>query len=110
MLEEKQLKIQFNFIIEIKKKPVFHKKAVSHTSLIFPIRHCISYFDSTNPNQIKNYCYRASQGSTTAYTTRNLVDNRKLLEQTIYKAIRERLGGMCCRPNCSSYAHGAVSF
>lgn len=48
MLEEKQLKIQFNFIIEIKKNPVFHKKAVSHTSLIFPIRHCISYFDSTN--------------------------------------------------------------
>lgn len=42
MLEEKQLKIQFNFIIEIKKKPSISQKSrvsyfinISHPSLHF---------------------------------------------------------------------------
>lgn len=50
------------------------------------------------------------QGSTTAYTTRELVSDRRLLEETIYKAVRERLGGTCCRPDCSSYAYGTTFF
>lgn len=62
-------------------------------------------FDLDYRGPIESSALDAMKGSTTAYTTRNLVDNRKLLEQTIYKAIRERLGGTCCRPNCTSYAH-----
>ncbi|XP_048778067.1 uncharacterized protein LOC125681856 [Ostrea edulis] len=62
-------------------------------------------FDLDYSDIIKTSALDAMKGSTTAYTTRELVSDRKLLEETIYKAVRERLGGTCCRPDCSSYAY-----
>nr|XP_022328554.1 uncharacterized protein LOC111127600 isoform X1 [Crassostrea virginica] len=59
-------------------------------------------FDLDYKGVIEKSALDAMKGSTTEYTTRELVANRRLLEETIYKAIRERLGGTCCRPNCTS--------
>ncbi|XP_062579680.1 uncharacterized protein LOC134241662 [Saccostrea cucullata] len=61
-------------------------------------------FDLDYQSVMETSALDALKGSTTLYTTRELVTNRKLMEQTIYKAVRERLGGTCCRPDCTSYA------
>ncbi|XP_061187985.1 uncharacterized protein LOC133196051 [Saccostrea echinata] len=62
-------------------------------------------FDLGYKSVMETSALDALKGSTTLYTTRELVTNRKLMEQTIYKAVRERLGGTCCRPDCTSYAY-----
>ncbi|XP_061187984.1 uncharacterized protein LOC133196050 [Saccostrea echinata] len=62
-------------------------------------------FDMDYKDVIQNSALDAMKGSTTEYTTRELVSDRKLLEETIYKAVRERLGGICCRPNCTSFQY-----
>lgn len=85
---EVAITVHFQYFIRKDELPLLHDK-----------------FDLDYRGPIESSALDAMKGSTTEYTTRNLVDNRKLLEQTIYKAVRERLGGTCCRPNCTSYAH-----
>ncbi|XP_048777110.2 uncharacterized protein LOC125681186 [Ostrea edulis] len=62
-------------------------------------------YDTDYRDIVKNSALDALKGSTTGYNTRELIANRKRMEQTVYKAVRDRLGGTCCRPDCSSYAY-----
>ncbi|VDI49327.1 uncharacterized protein LOC143059524 [Mytilus galloprovincialis] len=47
----------------------------------------------------------ALKGAIPVYNTREVVKKRKEIEEVIYKAIRERLGGICCAPQeyCKSW-------
>ncbi|XP_060075139.1 uncharacterized protein LOC132554833 [Ylistrum balloti] len=46
------------------------------------------------------------QETTTVFDTRQMITDRKVLEETMFAAVRERLGGTCCRQVCSSFAYG----
>ncbi|XP_063412520.1 uncharacterized protein LOC134695237 isoform X1 [Mytilus trossulus] len=41
-----------------------------------------------------------ASGAITVYTTRELINNRAVIEQTVWKSVRERLGGTCCNSYC----------
>lgn len=53
----------------------------------------------------------ALKGSVTVFTTRQLFGNRSLVEETLFKAIRERLGGTCCETTvyCLKFPFGCPS-
>lgn len=55
----------------------------------------------------------AIKGALPVYNTTELKTKRREIEAVIYKAVRERLGGQCCRPNCDAYlqacAEGCIS-
>ena len=42
----------------------------------------------------------ALKGAVTVYDTRELINNRATIETTLFKAVRERLGGTCCNSLC----------
>ncbi|XP_045169648.2 uncharacterized protein LOC123532306 [Mercenaria mercenaria] len=46
----------------------------------------------------------AIKGAIPVYNTTELKTKRPEIERVLYKAVRERLGGTCCRPDCNSYA------
>lgn len=50
----------------------------------------------------------ALKGSVTVFTTRQLFGNRSHVEETLFKAVRERLGGTCCPDpkDCILYKNG----
>lgn len=43
----------------------------------------------------------ALKGAVPVYTTRELIRSRSAVEAELYRAVRQRLGGICCRPDCS---------
>ncbi|XP_045167398.2 uncharacterized protein LOC123530708 [Mercenaria mercenaria] len=45
----------------------------------------------------------AVKGAIPVYNTTELRTKRQEIEAVVYKAVRERLGGECCRPNCNEY-------
>lgn len=47
----------------------------------------------------------AVKGSITVFEKGQLISDRHKVEETIYKAVRERLGGKCCRKDCNSWLH-----
>lgn len=60
-------------------------------------------YDTDYKDIIKNSALDALKGATTGYNTRELVANRKIMEDNIYKAVSQRLGGTCCRSDCTAY-------
>lgn len=42
----------------------------------------------------------ALKGAVPVFTTREMFSDRRTVEQAMYKAVRERLGGICCQKNC----------
>ncbi|KAL3832276.1 hypothetical protein ACJMK2_023934 [Sinanodonta woodiana] len=50
---------------------------------------------------VKNSIIDAVKGSIPVYSTRQLILNRLQVQEIISKAIRDRLGGTCCRPGCA---------
>ena len=48
------------------------------------------------------------QGEAPNFATREFVNNRKALEAALFKAIRERLGGICCALDCNQYDLGTT--
>lgn len=62
-------------------------------------------YDTDYRDIVKNSALDAVKGATTGYNTRELITNRKVMEETVYKAVRDRLGGTCCRSDCSSYKY-----
>lgn len=42
------------------------------------------------------------QGAATAFTTREYIRDRGNVEQALFKAVRERLGGKCCEKDCET--------
>ncbi|KAL3832279.1 hypothetical protein ACJMK2_023937 [Sinanodonta woodiana] len=57
-------------------------------------------FDLYYEDVVKNSAIDAVKGSIPIYSTRQLILNRVQVQETISKAIRDRLGGTCCRPGC----------
>lgn len=49
------------------------------------------------------------QGAITIYSTRELISDRAKVEEDLYKAVRERLGGTCCQTDCKAWAYGMLS-
>lgn len=49
----------------------------------------------------------ALKGALTTFNTREIVSKRKEIESVCYKAVRERLGGICCAPQdkCKSWKY-----
>lgn len=49
------------------------------------------------------------QGEAPNFATREFVTNRRALEAALFKAIRERLGGICCAVDCTQYEFGMTT-
>ncbi|XP_033728421.1 uncharacterized protein LOC117317661 [Pecten maximus] len=60
-------------------------------------------YDLYYEDVMKSSATDAVKGATTTFNTKQMITDRKLLEETIYTAVRERLGGTCCRQDCSSF-------
>ena len=52
----------------------------------------------------------ALKGATTAFTTEDFGENRAEIEQALFKAIRLRLGGKCCKKNCADTSEGEAEW
>ena len=46
--------------------------------------------------------YFPHQGAATAFSTREYIHSREQVEETLFAAVRERLGGTCCETDCST--------
>lgn len=53
---------------------------------------------------MKTSAVDALKGAIPVFTTRELVQNRSAVETELYRAVRQRIGGICCRPDCRQYA------
>ncbi|XP_069107759.1 uncharacterized protein [Argopecten irradians] len=61
-------------------------------------------YDLYYEDVMKTSATDAVKGATTTFNTKQMITDRKILEETLYTAVRERLGGICCRKDCSAFA------
>ncbi|OWF44236.1 uncharacterized protein LOC110458648 [Mizuhopecten yessoensis] len=47
----------------------------------------------------------AVKGAVPVFTTREMFSDRPIVEETMFKAVRERLGGICCQKNCNDWKY-----
>lgn len=47
----------------------------------------------------------ALKGAVPVFTTRDMFSERRKVEEVMYKAVRERLGGICCQRDCSRWKY-----
>lgn len=57
-------------------------------------------YDLDYKSTIESRAVDALKGSVTVFNVRELISNRSTVEKTIFKTIRERLGGRCCNYLC----------
>ncbi|XP_061169850.1 uncharacterized protein LOC133179122 [Saccostrea echinata] len=62
-------------------------------------------FDLFYEDVMKNSAVDAVKGAITIYTTRELISERAKVEEDLFKAVRERLGGKCCQEDCKSWKY-----
>ncbi|XP_069102398.1 uncharacterized protein [Argopecten irradians] len=62
-------------------------------------------YDVYYKDLMKTSAEDAVKGATTTFNTRDMITNRAVLEATLFKAVSDRLGGTCCRLNCSAFLH-----
>ena len=55
---------------------------------------------------IETYPILLLKGKAPNFATREFITNRKALEAALFKAVRERLGGICCAKDCTLYQYG----
>lgn len=72
-----------------------------------PLLH--AQYDVYYEDVLKTSAVDAIKGSIPVYNTTELKTKRLEIESVIYKAVRERLGGTCCRPDCSSYKEACAA-
>lgn len=60
-------------------------------------------YDLYYQNVIRTSAIDALKGEAPNFKTREYINNRENLEASLYKAVRERLGGMCCMEDCYVY-------
>ncbi|KAK7113664.1 uncharacterized protein [Littorina saxatilis] len=60
-------------------------------------------YDLFYENVIRTSAIDALKGEAPNFATREFITNRKALEAALYKAIRERLGGICCALDCQQF-------
>ncbi|XP_038072063.1 uncharacterized protein LOC119740733 [Patiria miniata] len=61
----------------------------------------IQYKDILRTNAIDEL-----KGATVDFSTRDFGDKRAEIENTLFDAVRKRLGGICCKPGCKNSAEG----
>lgn len=71
-----------------------------------PLLH--SQYDIYYEDVMKSSAVDALKGAIPVYNTTELKTKRLEIEQVIYKAVRQRLGGICCRPDCTAYKDACV--
>ncbi|KAL8612319.1 hypothetical protein ACOMHN_062266 [Nucella lapillus] len=54
---------------------------------------------------IRTSAMDALKGEAPNFNTREFITNRKALEAALFRAVRERLGGICCAKDCSQYQY-----
>ncbi|KAK3082983.1 hypothetical protein FSP39_010818 [Pinctada imbricata] len=62
-------------------------------------------FDLQYEDVVMKSAEDALKGEITKFTTRELYEKRAETESSIYKAVRQRLGGVCCAINCNSFQY-----
>ncbi|XP_045168927.2 uncharacterized protein LOC123531754 [Mercenaria mercenaria] len=60
-------------------------------------------YDIYYEDVMKTSAVDALKGAIPIYVTTELITKRPEIERVIYDAVRQRLGGKCCRPNCRAY-------
>ncbi|KAL4222775.1 hypothetical protein ACF0H5_018815 [Mactra antiquata] len=66
-----------------------------------PLLH--SAYDIYYEDVMQSSAIDAIKGSIPVYNTTELRTKRAEIEKVMFDAVRERLGGKCCRPNCEQY-------
>lgn len=60
-------------------------------------------FDLYYENVMETSAVDAIKGAIPVYNTRQLIANRTQIEDVLFKAVSQRLGGTCCRPDCKAF-------
>ncbi|XP_076450018.1 uncharacterized protein LOC143286359 [Babylonia areolata] len=60
-------------------------------------------YDLYYQNVIRTSAIDALKGVAPNFKTRDFINNREELEASLFKAVRERLGGICCAKDCGLY-------
>ncbi|KAK3083265.1 hypothetical protein FSP39_017936 [Pinctada imbricata] len=66
-------------------------------------------YDVYYKDVVESKAIDAIKGASPNFSTRQMINNRRELEEALFKAVRERLGGRCCRPNCSEHDYACPS-
>ncbi|XP_033725648.1 uncharacterized protein LOC117315528 [Pecten maximus] len=62
-------------------------------------------YDIYYKDVIKTSAQDALKGATTSFNTRDMITSRAILEATLFRAVSDRIGGTCCRQNCTSFVY-----
>ncbi|OWF44238.1 uncharacterized protein LOC110458644 [Mizuhopecten yessoensis] len=62
-------------------------------------------YDIYYEDLMKSSATDAVKGATTTFNTKQMITDRRVLEETLYTAVRERLGGTCCRKDCTAFVN-----
>ncbi|XP_038079063.1 uncharacterized protein LOC119746287 [Patiria miniata] len=63
-------------------------------------------YDLQYEDTLRNSAVDALKGATSAFSPRDFGSDRALIEETLFAAIRRRLGGTCCKPFCQDLPEG----
>lgn len=104
----------FGFLRENKSGIQQHHSPVdlnANTAVIEEYVHVFINGKVVHKSVVKSYvlCCFVVQGAIPVFSTKELISKRKEVEGVIFKAVRNRLGGICCRPDCSSYGENGRS-
>ncbi|KAK6165892.1 hypothetical protein SNE40_022710 [Patella caerulea] len=64
-----------------------------------------SQYDIYYKNIMKTSATDAFKGQAPNYSTRQYISERNTVEEAMFKAVRERLGGKCCAKDCSEHKY-----
>nr|KAG5703821.1 hypothetical protein BaRGS_031455 [Batillaria attramentaria] len=83
---EIKLDVHFQYFLNMDDLPILHRN-----------------YDLYYETVIRTSAIDALKGEAPNFSTREYITNRKALEEALFKAVRERLGGVCCLSNCKLY-------
>lgn len=83
---EVKLDVHFQYFLNKDDLPILHRN-----------------YDLYYETVIRTSAIDALKGEAPNFVTREFITNRKALENALFKAVRERLGGICCQKDCKLY-------
>lgn len=83
---ELKLDVSFQYFLKKEDLPILHRN-----------------YDLYYQTVTRTSAIDALKGAAPNFSTRQFITNRKALEAALFKAVRERLGGICCVVNCQQY-------
>ncbi|XP_022104456.1 uncharacterized protein LOC110986673 [Acanthaster planci] len=63
-------------------------------------------YDLQYEETLQNSAVDALKGATSDFTPRDFGSERANIEQVLFRAVRKRLGGTCCKPSCQDLPEG----